>query len=598
MHSTAAASCKKRKVSDDEPPCSEVKAAQAMLSSRGMMFGMPCIEDEAAHEAQDAAEAAAASTRTGKAASMPRVRVGNRYLTMHSELVEMTDSTALYSANDFGALRARLEKEGFLFVRGVISPAAVKAARQKMLSHLHSKGAIRDDTAWEQAFIEYQSRWDEKQRAMSKGGAAAAGNKKPRASMGMMAASSGGMMAASGSGMMASSGGGMMSCSPTPSCSGSYSAKKMIPGWTVDAESGGLVNGPETDGAAATKGWHAIGNSAELTAVYNGPALHSFYARLFANEPQFLSHPTLSQNNLPPYSSLPSCTWLRAKGPGEVTAEHADYYYFAKNTSIFGDYFVPPMPADSAEAAASSSSAPASSGKKSAAASKPVSSMTDDERETCQLCHDPRDPASTLICDLCGFGFHMSCLRPRLTEAPTVIPGTDQEQEWHCYRCQNLPIPFWTCWMALGDISGLDGRLALIPGSHTLDGYENAVREDLLPRGFTKSFENAAVWQTPSRIDMGDIILFNLKTIHAATRNAGERFRLSLDTRVTTGLGRKYLEDHGIDSLDPPVKASSKSTNKEQAEESASASKKQKAGSINSASLPFVSKKKAATMQA
>ena len=94
------------------------------------------------------------------------------------------------------------------------------------------------------------------------------------------------------------------------------------------------------------------------------------------------------------------------------------------------------------------------------------------------------------------------------------------------HECTNHALNYWTCWTALGDIGGFDGRLALVAGSHRLGGYEAAVREDLLPREYTKEFEANSVWQTPTTINMGDIILFNLKTIHAATRNDSERFRL------------------------------------------------------------------------
>lgn len=169
--------------------------------------------------------------------------------------------------------------------------------------------------------------------------------------------------------------------------------------------------------------------------------------------------------------------------------------------------------------------------------------------QTCQICHDPKDPESTLICDLCNHGYHTSCLRPRVTE----LPG--EEQEWHCHGCTNAALNYWTCWTALGDISGLDGRLALVAGSHRLDGYEDPAREDLLPRGYTRSFEQGSVWQTPTEIRMGDIILFNIKTIHAATRNGGEKFRLSLDTRITTCKGAKYLQDNKIESIDAPAPA-------------------------------------------
>jgi hypothetical protein len=313
-------------------PAAAVAASMGVCRKTGKgMMGMPSPDepDDEAMEAAEAAAAAATSTTVGgRKVSMPRIRVGNRHLTMHSELIEMTDSTPLFAANDFVALRDRLETQGFLFVRGVIPPATVKAARMKMLAHLRDKGAIRDNTEWEQGFIEYQAVWDAKQRAIKADGGAAHKRKKHKGAAADASTACTGMM-----GMAAAA------CPPAAATAASASSgsKKMIPGWTVDAESGGLVGGREADDAIA--GWHAIGNSRELRDIYNGAAVRSFYQRLFENDKEYTERPQLAAQGALPYTTLPSCTWLRAKGPGEVTAEHADYYYFYKNTSIFSDYF-------------------------------------------------------------------------------------------------------------------------------------------------------------------------------------------------------------------------------------------------------------------
>jgi hypothetical protein len=300
----------------------------------------------------------------------------------------------------------------------------------------------------------------------------------------------------------------------------------------MSLQSGGLVGGRESDDSVA--GWHEIGNSRELTDVYNGAALKSFYQQLFEQDASYSSRAHLKANGVPSYSTLPSCTWLRAKGPGEVTAEHADYYYFWKNTSIFGDFYTP--------AQHSTQQQEVEKKRRDAAIAK----QSDEQRETCQLCRSPHDADSTLLCDLCGCGYHVACLKPALISLPS------EEQEWHCYTCCNQPLDYWTCWVALGNIGGRDGRLALVAGSHRLGGYESAARPDLLPREYTKIFEANSVWQTPTNISMGDVILFNVKTIHAATRNGGERFRLSLDTRVTSCKGKLFLEKNKLTSLEQP----------------------------------------------
>ena len=486
------------------------KAAPLTHPTMGLagMMGAPTEEISDCDEEDNQSIASAAGSQSQR---MPKIRVGNRNLTMHSELIEMTDSTDLFKAGQFDALRQRLETDGFLFLRGVIPRETVEKARHKMLKHLHSKGAIRHGTEWKEALIEYQSVWDENNKTSQK-------SKKAKTA-----------------------------ASTSSSLSSSSSSKKMIPGWTVDAESGGIIGGREPD--SAVKGWHAIGNSKELTDVYNGAALKSLYQSLFSQSTQYSSRPELAEAGLPAYSTLPSCTWLRAKGPGEVTAEHADYYYFAKNTHIFRDYW-----REEKDANVDSSPLPESI----------------EDRETCQICHDPRDPDRTLICDLCEHGYHTDCLTPRLTNLPT------EEQEFHCYKCQNKPMNYWTCWTALGDIGGHDGRLALVAGSHRLSGYEAPVRDDLLPKEYTKSFESHSIWQTPTRIDMGDIILFNIKTIHAATKNAGERFRLSLDTRVTTCFGAEYCAANGIGSIEEVCQRKSNKENDQQESSQAEAAIKLK----------------------
>ncbi len=77
-----------------------------------------------------------------------------------------------------------------------------------------------------------------------------------------------------------------------------------------------------------------------------------------------------------------------------------------------------------------------------------------------------------------------------------------------------------------------------MPGSHRdIQGYDTPYvsadgRAYLLPGGFADVEEE--VWQTPANIGMGDLILFNLKTVHRANEHSSDSFRLSIDTRVTT----------------------------------------------------------------
>ena len=287
----------------------------------------------------------------------------------------------------------------------------------------------------------------------------------------------------------------------------------LIGGWVVDAESGVVVDGVDADDDDATVGWQRVGNSPQLTDVYNGVWLRQLYGRLFGS-----SLPPSPSSR--PYTMLPSCTWMRAKGPGEVTAEHVDYYYFYKESSIFRDH----MRAPTAAAAASPRAPPSTATATSVSSSSPVAAA-------CRICDAaPRPSAPTVRCDLCLCSFHPSCMSPPLRSVDVPSGGI----EWHCYGCCNAPLPYWTCWISLGELGPSDGRLAVVPGSHRLVRYESPAVADLLPGDATPAWMRKAQWVAPASIRRGDIVLFNMKLVHAATKNDSERFRFSIDTRVTS----------------------------------------------------------------
>lgn len=109
--------------------------------------------------------------------------------------------------------------------------------------------------------------------------------------------------------------------------------------------------------------------------------------------------------------------------------------------------------------------------------------------------------------------------------------------EWHCESCANASYPFYTCWIALGDVqSETDGPLMLIPGSHHYQGYYHRTKvnqEQRLPTAFNLQQANQQhQWQW-NRMQAGDIILFNIKTVHKAVKNQSQQYRISCDTRVT-----------------------------------------------------------------
>lgn len=78
-----------------------------------------------------------------------KVKIGN----LCRDLYQMTDSTADYHSARFDILRLRLRTDGFLFIRQVIPARTIAAARNSVLAHLASKGAIRSGTDVKDAII-------------------------------------------------------------------------------------------------------------------------------------------------------------------------------------------------------------------------------------------------------------------------------------------------------------------------------------------------------------------------------------------------------------------------------------------------------------
>jgi ectoine hydroxylase-related dioxygenase (phytanoyl-CoA dioxygenase family) len=125
---------------------------------------------------------------------------------------------------------------------------------------------------------------------------------------------------------------------------------------------------------------------------------------------------------------------------------------------------------------------------------------------------------------MCGTAFD-------LAYPPSSVLRTSEHK--YCPSCLNKPVDMWTCWIPLTKLSGTMSRLQVLPTSHlTISGYERPLHNaKLLPGDFLIKQEQLQ-WQTPSRMELGDIVLFNLKTVHRANPHTSSFFRLSIDTRV------------------------------------------------------------------
>lgn len=100
----------------------------------------------------------------------------------------------------------------------------------------------------------------------------------------------------------------------------------------------------------------------------------------------------------------------------------------------------------------------------------------------------------------------------------------------YCDVCINRHMPLYTVWLPLNDVGPDDSTLQILEGSHFMHGWNTRNKKDELPKDF-KSQKAAYRWVSANDIRFGDAIIFNCKTIHAATtQNTG--VRLSLDIRV------------------------------------------------------------------
>ncbi len=106
--------------------------------------------------------------------------------------------------------------------------------------------------------------------------------------------------------------------------------------------------------------------------------------------------------------------------------------------------------------------------------------------------------------------------------------------EWHCPLCAIRPLAVYTTWIPLSNLKPpKDSILAVAPGTHKLTGWDMPQRKAQVPGDFHWKLP----WVIPQEIGPGDIIIFNIKTVHAASFNSSSPrcFRVSFDTRLRLG---------------------------------------------------------------
>lgn len=181
---------------------------------------------------------------------------------------------------------------------------------------------------------------------------------------------------------------------------------------------------------------------------------------------------------------FPNEGWLRMKRkPPSGTIPHADFFFFE------GDGFAQKILGDKKEI-------------------KPI------DPEECHLCR----------------------LKRAAREQYSSVPQENADR--YCDICAESFIPFYTCWMPLsaGDTDLGDSVLEILESSHFMHGFaerrfDREVGQEL-PKFFRQQ-QRDYVWLTPGKINIGDLILFNCKTVHRAPdQERLDASRMSMDVRA------------------------------------------------------------------
>lgn len=146
--------------------------------------------------------------------------------------------------------------------------------------------------------------------------------------------------------------------------------------------------------------------------------------------------------------------------------------------------------------------------------------VVEDDDEKCQ---------DVLVCGICKNKFDCQTISDaklaRLAVKDKAVSGS-----WHCGRCAMKPIAIYTTWISLSNARPCNSILSVCPGTHRLTQWDMPKKRKLVPGDFTWELK----WAIPSEVGLGDVIIFNVKTVHAASRNTSRpaTFRVSCDTRI------------------------------------------------------------------
>lgn len=410
---------------------------------------------------------------SSKIKSNTKIQIGNLTRRWGKNVTEMRDSTQLFLEERWSELASRLDADGFVLIRGAIPREACRRARERVFSYLDEIEVI-------------DSSVDDKLKGVI----------------------------------------------------GKTDDNTYEESFAVKAHCGAEASERDFDPDV----WKTLGNCEELTSVYKSEHLYSLLRSILGapntnaadadskSSSSSSSSSAADGNSAEEDKGITLCplthqTWVRLMTNRGATIEHADYYYFKKDTQIFdrdsGFSGVNVQDGELDEKSQRTMLKPrfvsedcavcgASAGARAAAVKKSGGSNSDLNK-----------------CTLCGVRSHTKCMPERLQKALS-LKHFAAEGGWHCEKCAQSNFGVYTTWLCVSDaLTPSNSSLAMCPETHRLKGFNEPKYNTQVPKDFKASLK----WQIPSKLNMGDLILFNIKTIHAASVNVSKFFRFSIDTR-------------------------------------------------------------------
>jgi hypothetical protein len=220
--------------------------------------------------------------------------------------------------------------------------------------------------------------------------------------------------------------------------------------------------------------WETVTQSPAVHNLLHSPALHRVLGRLNVHGGR--------------HFALADCAWIHTRAPGAAeTVPCTDYLHFRhRSPAVFGKPFHPRWSLDAA------SLCPQVQVK--SPCTRTLAAHADlFSRRNLQNSHR--------VSSLCT--------------VHSVLFPQDLAHHPSCESCSDVALDHYTCWIPLHDLSSLDSRLELLPGSHEHKG-SIGLSASQLPADTAAALGSKAApsWCAASNIRAGDVIIYNWRTAH------------------------------------------------------------------------------------